>query len=56
MTEKDAWNSFLQTGSVLDYLEYKAIQNSKQPYLKNIMEENDEASDRGPDNKRTEYR
>ena len=28
--EIDAWNSFFQSGSVLDYLQYKAIQKAKE--------------------------
>ncbi len=52
--EKDAWNSFFQSGSVLDYLEYKAIQ-----YAKNggeLKEAKNEVQDKGSDTERTEYR
>lgn len=52
--EKDAWNSFFQSGSVLDYLEYKAIQ-----YAKNggeLKEEKNEVQDQGTDTQTTEYR
>ena len=27
--EKDAWNSFVQSGSVLDYLQYKSVSYAK---------------------------
>lgn len=53
MDEKDAWNAFLKSGSVHDYLEYKAIQNacsSSQPEAKN------EVQDQGSDTQTTEYR
>lgn len=30
MDEYDAWNEFLKTGSVLDYLAYSSMKNSKQ--------------------------
>ena len=54
MDEKDAWNSFFQSGSVLDYLEYKAIQ-----YARNggeLKEAADEVQDQGTDPETTEYR
>ena len=54
MDEKDAWNSFFQSGSVLDYLQYKSIQ-----YAKNgggLKEEKDEVQDQGADPPTTEYR
>ncbi len=56
MDEKYAWNSFLQSGSVLDYLQYKAIQNEKDPYAGAISEDKNEVSDGRTDNKGTEYR
>lgn len=40
MNETDAWNSFLSSGSVLDYLQYKAIQNAKK--RNDTLEEEDE--------------
>ncbi|MBQ6499224.1 MAG: hypothetical protein IJI48_04925 [Ruminococcus sp.] len=52
--EKDAWNSFFQSGSVLDYLEYKAIQYAKQGG--ELKEAKDEVQDKGTDTQRTEYR
>ena len=52
--EKDAWNSFFQSGSVLDYLEYKAIQYARQGG--ELKEAKDEVQDKGTDTQRTEYR
>ena len=52
--EKAAWNSFFQSGSVLDYLQYKSIQ-----YAKNggeLKEDKDEVQDQGADSPTTEYR
>ena len=52
--EKDAWNAFFQSGSVLDYLQYKSIQ-----YAKNggeLKEAKDEVQDQGADHPTTEYR
>ena len=54
MNETDAWNSFLMSGSVVDYLRYKAIQAAKNGT--NILEEKDEVQDERTDNQRTEYR
>ena len=54
MDEKDAWNSFFQSGSVLDYLQYKSIQ-----YAKNggeVKEDKDEVQDQGADTPTAEYR
>ncbi|MBQ0098656.1 MAG: hypothetical protein KBS62_06995 [Oscillospiraceae bacterium] len=51
--EIDAWNTFFKTGSVLDYLEYKAIQNAKEPL--NKEEENEILDDRS-DSTKAEYR
>ena len=54
MDEKDAWNSFFQSSSVLDYLQYKAIQ-----YAKNggeLKEEQNEVQDQGTDTPTAEYR
>lgn len=54
MDEKDAWNSFFQSGSVLDYLQYKSIQ-----YAKNggeLKEVGDEVQDQRTDTETTEYR
>ena len=52
--EKDAWNSFFQSGSVLDYLQYKSIQYAKQGG--EPKEAKDEVQDQGTDTQRTEYR
>lgn len=52
--EKDAWNSFFQSGSVLDYLQYKSIQ-----YAKNggeLKEDKNEVQDKGTDSETAEYR
>ena len=53
MDEKEAWNAFLRSGSVLDYLQYKAIQykNADAP-----PEAKDEVQDQGTDTQTTEYR
>lgn len=51
------WQAFFTTGSVLDYLRYKSIQNAKDTGADTInREETDEISDRGTDYKGTEYR
>ncbi|WP_407386076.1 hypothetical protein [Ruminococcus sp.] len=52
--EKDAWNSFFQSGSVLDYLQYKSIQYAK--HAGELKEDKDEVQDQGTDTQRTEYR
>ena len=51
--EKEAWRSFVQSGSVMDYLEYKAIQHRH-----GEAEEapQDEIQDQGTDRQTTEYR
>ena len=54
MNETDAWNSFLISGSVLDYLQYKSIQNAKK--RNDNAEEEDEIQDKRTDNKGTQYR
>lgn len=54
MNETDAWNSFLMSGSVLDYLQYKSIQNAKKDVT--TLEEKDEIQDKWSDNKGAEYR
>ena len=53
MNETDAWNSFLMSGSVLDYLQYKAIQNAKK--APDSLEEKDEIQDKRTDTQRAEY-
>lgn len=52
--ELDAWNSFLSSGSVLDYLHYKAIQNANTQ--DKGSEESDEIQHERTDNKATKYR
>ncbi len=54
INETDAWNSFLQSGSVLDYLQYKAIQNAKEG--REHAEDQDEILDQWTDHQTTEYR
>lgn len=55
--EQDAWNSFLATGSVLDYLQYKAIQKAKHAadFDKGI-DQQDEIQDEGRHPQTAEYR
>jgi len=53
MNETDAWNSFLISGSVLDYLHYKSIQNAKK--RNDTLEEEDEIQDKRSDNQGAEY-
>ena len=54
MNETDAWNSFLISGSVLDYLHYKSIQNAKKnPYT---LEDKDEIQNKRTDNKGADYK
>ena len=52
--EKDAWNSFFQSGSVLDYLQYKSIQYAKQGG--ELKEDKDEVQSQRTDTQGTEYR
>lgn len=54
MTETDAWNSFLASGSVLDYLQYKSLEAARN--AANFLEENNENKDERSDNKGAEYR
>lgn len=54
LNETDAWNSFLQSGSVLDYLQYKAIQSARDG--RDHEDDQDEILDQGPDHQTTEYR
>ncbi len=53
MDEKDAWNTFLKSGSIHDYLEYKAIQHKNADAL---PEAKDEVQNQGTDTQKTEYR
>ena len=57
MDEWYMWYVFFQTGSVLDYIRYKSIQDSKDTGADTVRREiTDEIPDRRTDNKRTEYR
>ena len=57
MDEWYMWDVFFQTGSVLDYIRYKSIQDSKDTGADTVRREiTDEIPDRRTDNKRTEYR
>lgn len=53
MNETDAWNSFLMSGSVLDYLQYKSIQNAKKD--PSTLEDKDEIQNKRTDTKGAEY-
>jgi hypothetical protein len=55
MNETDAWNSFMMSGSVLDYLQYKSIQNAKKGD-RAPLEDKDENKNEWTDNKGAEYR
>lgn len=57
MEEWYAFQTFFTTGSVLDYLRYKSIQNSKDTGADTVnREDTDEIPDRRTDYKGTEYR
>ena len=57
MDEMNMWSVFLTTGSVLDYIRYKSIQDSKDSGADTVRREiTDEIPDGRTDNKRTEYR
>lgn len=56
MEETDAWNSFLATGSVLDYLQYRAIQNAKNFDNHKPSEDTDEILYGRTNNQGAEYR
>ena len=53
INEKDAWNSFTESGSVLDYLTYKAAQRAKSGEQ---QEAKDEIQNQGSDHQTAEYR
>lgn len=56
MDEYDAWNEFLKTGSVLDYLAYSSMKNSKQLFDDSQSTEDAyESEHRRSDNQGTEY-
>lgn len=51
------WQAFFTTGSVLDYLRYKSIQDAKDTGADTILrEDTDEMPDDGTNNKRAEFR
>ena len=60
MDEQAAWNSFFQSGSVLDYLQYRAIQYARgggePPEDKAKENTGHEVQDPGTDTQTTEYR
>lgn len=56
MDEMDAWTSFMTTGSVVDYLRYKSIQNSKDTGADTFPEDENEDLYGRSDHQRTEYR
>ncbi len=57
MDEWSMWETFITTGSVLDYIRYKSIQDAKDSGADTVnREETDEIPNRRIDNKGTEYR
>lgn len=57
MDEMNMWSVFLTTGSVLDYIRYKSIQNSKDTGADTVNREvTDEIPNGRTDYKRNEYR
>ena len=54
MNEMDAWQAFLQSGSIYDYLNYKSIHDN--PFQDNLVEKDDEIYNERTDNQGTEYR
>ena len=57
MDNWSAWQIFFTTGSVLDYIRYKSMQDAKDTGAITVnMEETDEIPNRGTDYKGTEYR
>ena len=60
MDEISAWNSFLQSGSVLDYLQYRAIQYARNggepPQEPEKDNKGHEVQDPGTDTQTAEYR
>lgn len=56
MDEKDAWNSFFQSGSVTDYLRYRAILNAANSTDAPEDKPTDEVQNQGTDPATTEYR
>ena len=56
MDEKDAWNSFFQSGSVPDYLRYKAILRAVNGAAEPEDKQADEVQNQGTDTSTAEYR
>lgn len=56
MDAKDAWNSFFSSGSVLDYLHYRAILHANNGDDLPKDNNSDEVQDQGTDTPTTEYR
>lgn len=57
MDNWSAWQIFFTTGSVLDYIRYKSIQDAKDTGAITVnREKTDEIPNRGTDYKGTEYR
>ena len=57
MDEMNQWSVFLTHGSVLDYLRYKSIQDSKDTGADTVNREvTDEIPDGRTDHQRNEYR
>lgn len=57
MDDMTLWQAFFRTGTVLDYLRYKGIQDAKNTGADTILrEETDEISDGRADYKGNEYR
>ena len=55
MDEKTAWENFISTGSVIDYIKYKQIKNEVSVnYPENISAEGFYDKNRGTDTQRTE--
>ncbi|MBQ3073653.1 MAG: hypothetical protein IJD19_03115 [Ruminococcus sp.] len=55
MNKTEAWNLFVKSGSVADYLNYKSAENSVTSQ-KNFQKEQNENIHRRTDNQTTEYR
>ncbi len=55
MNEKEAWNVFMLTGSVQDYLHYKSLQEHSNKNKPTTTQTN-EISNHRTDNPTTEYR
>ena len=54
MNEKDAWNQFCRSGSVMDYLQYTSVRRAQAD--SEPKEGSHEVQDQGTDRQTTEYR